>query len=110
MEQEERRPWILIPILPISSHMVLNQLIHFFWISVSSSVNTIQIELEWYYLLTGGQRDVYVLHSKGQTDGIILDWRRMCRSRAFVSHINPMGSGTLLCTQQEPKKSYDSDK
>lgn len=28
----------------------------------------------------------------------------------FVSHINPMGSGNLLCTQQEPKKSYDGVK
>lgn len=53
--------------------MVLDQLIDFFWVSVSSSVNTIHTELYWYYLLTEGQRDVYVLHSKGQTDGIILD-------------------------------------
>lgn len=28
----------------------------------------------------------------------------------FVSHINPMGSGTWLCTQQEPRKSCDGGK
>lgn len=76
--------------------MVLDQLIDFFWVSVSSSVNTIHIELYWYYLLTEGQRDVYVLHSKVRQMGLFWIESACVGVRPFVSYISPIGSSNLL--------------
>lgn len=49
-------------------------------------------------------KDVYVLHSKGQTDGIILDWKRMCRSHTFCEpHKSP--GGLITCEPSRNPKS-----
>lgn len=105
IEQEERRSYFLVSVLLISSHMVLGQLIHFSWTSVSSSVHTNQIDPQWYYLLTEGQRVVYVLYTKGQTGGIILDWKRMCGSHAFWElHKFPQGLVTCCEPSRSPRR------
>lgn len=100
---ERKRPHVLFLILLIFRHMVLDKLTSFEFRSLHLYT---PFKLNYGGIIYSVKdKDVYVLYLKGQTDGIILDWRRMCGSHAFCELLKfPWG----LVTCCVPSRSSES--
>lgn len=97
-----KRPRVLLLILLIFRHMVLDKLTSFEFRSLYLYT---PFKLNYSGIIYSVKdKDVYVLCLKGQTDGIILDWRRMCGSHAFCELLKfPWGLVTCCGPSRSPE-------
>lgn len=97
-----KRPHVPLLILLIFRHMVLDKLTSFEFRSLYLYT---PFKLNYSGIIYSVKdKDVYVLCLKGQTDGIILDWRRTCGRHAFCELLKfPWGLVTCCVPSRSPE-------